>query len=141
MEKYKVILAVVTCVLITSCDQRRESNIGDAERQYFGQVGGVIHSLEGRFEHIKALLGQADATNPNWLGALAKDADELDGFAARLSQLQPPDSLKDYHQQLLTVAPELEHAAESLRDSIKYIRSGDTKAAVSAIGQGGSAMV
>jgi hypothetical protein len=141
MEKYKLIFAAVACVLIASCDQRRDSNIGDAELQYFGQVNGIFQPLEARFEHMKALLGHADPTNPNWLDGLAKDVDEVDGSAARLSQLQPPDSLKDYHQQVLLVATELEHAAENLRDSIKYIRSGDTKTAVSAIRQAGTAMV
>lgn len=141
MSAYKSALAIVASVLFVSCDEPPKPQIADADRQYFDDVGGIIYPLEARFEHIKVLVGHAEPANPRWLDALAKDADDLDTFAARISQLQPPDSLTDYNQRLLTVATELGHAAESLRASIKYARSGNTKAAISQIQQAGTAMV
>jgi hypothetical protein len=137
MNAYKLILPIVSCVFIASCDRQPESKIGDDERQYFNQVQGIIHPLLARFEHIKALMGNAGNAQPTnrWLDDLAQDADDLDNLRAALIRLQPPASLADYNQRLLAVATELGQAADGLHASIKYIRSGDMKAAASQLQQ------
>ena len=77
MSTYKSALAIFASLLFVSCDQQPHSQIADADRHYFDDVRGIIHSLEARFEHIKALTGRAEPTNPSWSDALAKDADEI----------------------------------------------------------------
>ena len=141
MNSIKSALAIVALLFFISCDEQPKPQISNADRQYFNDVRVIIHSLEASFEHIKALTAHADAANPRWIEALVKDADDLDTIAARLTHLQPPGSLTDYNQRLLAVASELRHAAESLRASIKYFESGNTKAAVAQIQQTGTAMV
>ena len=69
------------------------------------------------------------------------DAGEVDDLAAQISQLQAPDTLKDYHQRLLELATELGHASKNLRGGITFIKNGDTKAAISAINEAASAMI
>jgi hypothetical protein len=141
MSSFRPFALVLLAFLISGCGRQSVSDIADDQSRYFNHVDSIINSLTTRFEHLEALLGHIDVTNPQWLDAIIMDADEVDNLAAQISQLQAPDTLKDYHQRLLELATELGHASKNLRGGTTFIKNGDGNAAIAAINEASKAMI